>query len=148
MSVKQRIQDDLKAATANRNFPRLSSIRRLMNDMEEAEIHRGREFSDQEVKQFLKVVVKSRKEAAEQFNRVRRPDLAQEEEREIQIIDVYLRPEMTEKDITEVVQKEIQKLRSGDRVQIAEVIDTLRVKLVGRADMGLFAKVLRNFVKT
>lgn len=147
MNLKRRIQDDLKAASVSRDFNRISTIRRLMGEIKEAEIRGRKEFSDLEISKFLQMVMNSRKEAARQFIQVKRADLAREEENTIKVIDRYLKPEMTENEIAQVVQKEIRKLRSGDKIQISEVIEALRSELAGRANMDLFAKVLKNLMK-
>ncbi len=107
---QERIQADLKTAMKARQPERLATLRMLLTAIKNDQIQRREEVDSDGFIRLLQRSVKQRKEAAEQFRKGDRVELAEKEEREAEILSEYLPQQVGEDEIrqaiTELVQSE------------------------------------------
>ena len=80
MTLRERIQEDMKSAMRAREAERLVTIRMLLAAIKQREIDERRELDDTEVLSIVDKLIKQRKDSASQFVAGGRPDLAEKEE--------------------------------------------------------------------
>ncbi len=91
-------------------------------------------LSDEEVLALVRRSVKQRKEAAEQFRKGGRPELADKEEAECTFLETFLPAQMTEEDIRVVVEKKKAELGVSDKSGMGKLIGAVMKEVAGRAD--------------
>jgi uncharacterized protein YqeY len=107
MSLKQRVEEDIKTAMKARDELRLSTLRMIRADFlhQEKAVAKGTEFTDDKALARLSTLMKQRREAAESYRSGGREDLAQKEEAEAAIIEQYLPAQASEAEIAAAVEK-------------------------------------------
>ena len=90
MTLKERITEDMKAAMRASEKERLSTIRMLQAAIKQREVDERITLDDAQVLAVLEKMVKQRKESIVQFEQGGRPDLADKERTEIELLQAYL----------------------------------------------------------
>jgi len=111
MSLKEKINNDIKEAMKAKDADRLSTLRMVMSVIKNAEIEKrvkdNAELTDEEVVKIMRKENKKREESVATYTAANRPELAASEKKEIEIIGSYLPAEMGEAQVRELVQKAI-----------------------------------------
>lgn len=143
-SLKSQIQSDMLSAMKTKDQVKLSALRMLKAAILKYEVSGIRkEADDSEVITIIKKEIKQRSDAAEQFRLGNRPELAQTEEQEIKILQIYLPQQMNEEQIETVV-NEIVKEGLTD---FGKAMGAVMAKLKGKADGALVRKVLEKVLR-
>nr|WP_290665456.1 GatB/YqeY domain-containing protein [Ardenticatena sp.] len=146
MSLKERLQQDLKEALRNRGDVRRNTIRLLLTAIKNAEIEHGSELSDEQIMQLLQKQAKQRRDSIEQYRRGGRDDLVAEESAELAIIEEYLPRQLSEDEIRAEAQAHIEAVGATSPRDMGKVMGPLMAKLRGRADGALVQKVVRELL--
>lgn len=133
MGYIDRIQADLTAAMKEKDELRLSVLRMVKSALKNKEIEKVRPLDDVESMQVLQTLVKQRHESAHQFRQGGRKDLAEKEEKEIQIIERYLPAAPTDAEIQRAIEEAMNEAGADSLKQMGAVIKAARVKLEGKA---------------
>ncbi len=88
--LADRLTADMKESMKARDTLRTSVLRMTLSEVKNARIEKGADLTDDDVLQVVKRAVKKREEAAEAFGQGGRPELAQTEEKEAEILRAYL----------------------------------------------------------
>src|SRR5258708_2080651 len=102
------ILEDLKQSQLSRDELKVSTLRMLISELKYAEINTGKELEDPEVIIVIQKEIKKRKEAAESFKSGTRQDLADKEESEQKILEVYLPTQMSDSDLENIINQVIE----------------------------------------
>ncbi|MCF6095926.1 GatB/YqeY domain-containing protein [Thermovorax subterraneus] len=134
MSIKEKLNEDLKKALKEGKKERLSVIRMtkaaIINE-EKALMH---ELNDDEVIEVISREVKKRKDAKEEYERLGRGDKADELQREIEILQEYLPLQFTEEELEEIIKKTISEIGAKDLKDLGMVMKAVLPQVKGRAD--------------
>lgn len=146
MGVVEQIGDNLKQAQKERNELVVGTLRVLRAEFMNLAISKmKKELTDEEAIPVIKTQVKKLKEAAEEFRRGNRPDLADKNQKEIEILSAYLPAELGE----EEVRKEIEALIAGASYQpqdFGKAMGAAMSKLKGKADGALVGRILKELL--
>lgn len=136
-----KIENDLKNALKNKDSFRLSVLRMLKSALQLEKINLKKDLSDEEVLTVIRKQVKIRNASKEDYIKYNRLDLANNLEKEIEILKTYLPAEMTDEDLI----KEIDNiLNNMDNPTFGLAMKEISRKLAGRADMGKVNKILKE----
>lgn len=103
-SVEERLRNDLKDATRQRDQVRMDTIRMALAAFRNEEVTGSRhELSEQQRHAILDKLIKQRQESAEIFRTANRNELAEKEEREAQMLTAYLPARLTDDEIRALV---------------------------------------------
>ncbi len=142
MSLKEQITADMKAAMRAKEMKRLGTIRMLTAAMKQKEVDERIELDDKQIVAIVEKMIKQRKDSIEQFIAGNRPDLAESEQAEVEVLSAYMPEQMSEAEIaTEVA--EAVKGASGPK-DMGKVMGALKGKLASRADMGVVSKLVKQ----
>ena len=145
MSIKETLEQHLKVAMKAGEELRVSTIRLLRGAIKNREIELiKQQIDDQEVISLIRKFIKQRKESIEQFLKGNRKDLADKEQKEIDILETYLPKSMDLKDLDKKVQAVIAKLGATSQKQMGEVMKVLGQELAGQADMKDVSQMVRD----
>lgn len=136
MSLKQQIQDDIKAAMKAREQAKLSVLRMLSAAIKQKEVDERVEVSDSDVISIVEKQIKQRKEAAVQFEQGGRADSAQAEMAEAEILSVYLPAQLSEQEVKSIIQQVISRLGATGPADMGKVMAAVKPELAGKADMS------------
>ncbi len=136
MSLKTAVTDDMKAAMRAKDSARLNTLRLLLAAMKQREVDERIELSDADVLGILEKLIKQRRESIVQYEKGAREDLAAVERQEIEVLSAYLPQQMSAEEIAAAVVAAIVESGAASAKDMGKVMNALRPKLAGRADMG------------
>ena len=135
MSLKERINDDLKAAMRAGAADKRDAIRLLTAEMKRKEVDERIELTDAHIVAIVEKMIKQRKDAITQFEAGQRQDLANKEKFEIDVLAVYMPQQLGAEEIAAEVQAAIAAVQAAGPQDMGKVMGALKAKLAGKADM-------------
>ena len=108
MSLSERVSQDLTAAMKAQDATRVSTLRMAKAALKNREIEKREALDDAEATRVLQGLVKQREDAAQQFEQAGRPELAQKERAEIEVLRVYLPQEASADEIDAAVARAVE----------------------------------------
>jgi uncharacterized protein YqeY len=143
MNLKEKINEDLKAAIKSGDKLRLEtirSIRALILEFEKS--GSGKELNEEEETRMLTSAVKKRKDSIELYRTGNREDLASKEEAELNILMEYLPKQLTEEEISEKIKKMADEIGAKSKADFPKLMPLVMKELKGKAD----GKVVKSIV--
>ena len=134
MSLKTRLEEEMKRAMKAREEVRLSAIRMLRSAIKNKEIEIGHELSDDEVVRVVQTMCKQRKDSIEAFGKGGRQDLVDKESRELEILEGYLPPPVSEADIERIVREVVAETGAKSMKEMGTVMKEALKRLGGAVD--------------
>ena len=101
-------------------------------------------ISDDEVKLLLQTMIKQRKESADIYEKAGRLELLESEKKEIDIISCFLPKQMSNKEISEAVEKIIKETNASSIKDMGNLMNILKNEYAGRCDFSQVAKIVRE----
>ncbi len=144
MTLKERLQEDLKAAMLAHDTARATALRLLKAAIRNAEIEQRKELGDEGVLAVLEKVARQRRESIEAYRQGGREDLAAAEEMELRLIEAYLPQKMEEAEVRAIVAQAVAELGARSPADMGRVMKYLMDKLRGRADGRLVNALVRE----
>ena len=149
MSLTQRIADDTKAALLGGNRFVGETLRNLKAAILNEEVAAGKRdegLSDEEVEKVIAREVKKRSESARMYRENNRIDLAEPEERELEVLKAYLPEQMSEVDIRAIIDKKIAELDARSPQDMGKVIGVVKQLTGNKADGAMVAKLVKEML--
>lgn len=146
MSLRQQLQEDMKAALRNHDSIRLSTIRMALAAMKQIEVDERIEINDERFISIITKMVKQRKESARMFEEGNRPDLAEKEQTEINILQHYLPHLLDSETIEKEIKTAIEACAASKISDMGKVMGLLKPKLAGKADMSEVSQKIRQLL--
>jgi len=147
MNLKEKINEDLKAAMKSGEKLKLEtvrSIRALILEFEKSGV--GREINaDDEIK-MLSSAVKKRKDAIEQYRNAGRPELADKEEAEMKIIMEYLPKQLAENEVEDIAKKIALEIDAKEKKDFGRLMPAVVKELKGKADGKLIKAIVEKLL--
>jgi len=134
MSLKERIDQDMKTAQKAGEKLKLSLTRLLKSDIRYKEIDKGKELSDEEVLEVLTSSAKKHRDSIEQFRKGGREDLVKQEEDELKLILEYMPEQLNAEELGKLVEEAITEAGAEGEKDIGKVMKVLMPKVKGKAD--------------
>lgn len=145
MSLLERIDRDLKEALRAREALRLSVLRMLKNALQNKAIEKGQDtLSETEGFETVSKLIKQRRESVEAFRKGGRPELADKESREVEILKAYLPPALSEEELKTLVREAAEAVGARDLSAMGRVMKAVMPKVAGRADGQAVSRVVRE----
>lgn len=148
MSLKQQIDNDIKAAMLAKNKDELTALRSVKSLILLAETDKGAtgEISADVEMKLLTKAAKQRKESAEIFLKEGRNDLAQKEQFELEVISRYLPKQLTEDEVAAELKKIIEQVGAKGPQDMGKVMGTATKQLAGKADGKLISELVKKLL--
>jgi uncharacterized protein YqeY len=132
--LKDRLQSDLNQARKSRDKGRTLVLSTTLAELKYLEIELGRDAADDDAVLVLTRAIKKRREAADQM-RATRPELAEKEEGEAELLKAYLPAGMSEEEVRGIVREAVSALRAaGGTPQLGDVMGKVMPRIKGRFD--------------
>jgi len=162
--LKQKIQIESKQALKTGDLFVLETLRMLLAaitgkekekrykifknkpGLKEEELSRQSELTDEEIIEVVSSEIKKRKDAIALYNQGKRPELAEKENKEIEVLKKYLPEQLSEEEIKKLAQETIIKIGAKEIKDMGRVMAELNSKIKGRADGGQVSKIVKELL--
>lgn len=138
------IHSDLKQSQLQRQETEVSTLRMLLSEISYAQISKGEELTDADIIQVTQKEIKKRKEAAEGFRQGGRAESAEKEEKEAVILQKYLPEQISDEELTKIVETAINDMGAKSTADMGKVIGAVMSKVTGRADGGRVSALVKD----
>ena len=135
MSLKARIQEDMKSAMRGGDKRRLGIIRLILAAIKQREVDERIELDDVQVTVVLDKMLKQRRESLSQYEQAGRADLAEQEQYEMEVVQAYLPQPLSTAEIDTLIGQAITETGANGIKDMGKVMALLKPQLQGRADM-------------
>ena len=143
MSVKERLQQDMKDAMRGGDKRRLGVIRLILAAIKQREVDERTELGDDQVLAVLDKMAKQRRESIDQYGKAGRDDLVEQEQFELDILKTYLPEQLGDAEIDALVDEALAATGASSMKDMGKVMGMLKPRLAGRADMGAVSARIR-----
>jgi uncharacterized protein YqeY len=144
MSLIVRIEDELQQAMRARDRERTDTLRMTLASLRAAEKELLRPLKEDEELQVLQRERKRRSEAADAFRDGGRPEQAEKEEREIEVIEEFMPEPMSEEDIERIIDDAIAETGATSLRDLGRVMADVMPQVAGRADGSTVSQLVRE----
>jgi uncharacterized protein YqeY len=134
MALKERLDEDLKAAMREKDALRLGTIRGLKSAIKYREIELMKPLDDAGVLGVVGSEIKRRKDSIEQYRAGNRPDLADKEEAEAKLLAAYLPAQLSAEELAAKVDEAVLKSGAKGPKDMGAVMKALLPEVQGKAD--------------
>ena len=143
MALLSDIKQDLKQAMLDKNVLVRDTIRMFLSEVQRFEIDNKEEVDDSKALQIINKMIKQRNDSISQFKNGGRNDLAEKEEKEVDILSKYKPEQLSDEEITSKVKEAIEQSGATSMQDIGKVMGILK-SLSGSVDMGLVSKIVKD----
>ena len=152
MDILKKINEDLVTSMKSKEEGsglRTSTLRMMKSAIKNAEIaKRGKgELTEEDIMDVLSTMVKQRKESVEQYSKANRNDLAEKENKEINIIQVYLPEQLSPEEVDEIIKSTIQEAGITGMKDMGRLMKELMPKVKGKADGKLVSRSVKEILE-
>ena len=144
MTLKIRINDDVKAAMRAGDARRRDALRLLLAALKQREVDDRKELADADVVAIIDKMIKQRREAIVQFEKGGRQDLAQNEQFEIGIFQSYMPQAMSDAEVDAAIAEALAATGAKAPSDMGKVMGALKGKLAGKADMTKVSALVKT----
>ena len=143
MSLKERINEDMKSAMRARETARLAAVRLLLAAIKQKEVDERIELDDAGVQTVIDKMLKQRRDSITQYAAAGRDDLVAAEKFEAEVLAAYMPAALSEAEIDAAVAAAIAATGAAAPGDMGKVMAVLKPELAGRADMSEVSKRVR-----
>lgn len=144
MSLKTRINDDLKTAMRGGDAGRRDAIRLMLAAMKQREVDERKELADADIVAIIDKMIKQRRESIAQFEKGGRQDLADKEKFEIGVLQAYMPQALSDAEIESAIAAALVESGAKGPSDMGKVMALLKSRLAGRADMGKVSVLVKS----
>ena len=144
MTLLSDIKQDLKQAMLDKNDLQRDTIRMFLAEVQRFEIDTKEEADDAKAIQIINKMIKQRNDSISQFKSGGRNDLAEKEEKEVEILSKYKPEQFSEEEVTRKVKEAIETSGASSMQDMGKVMGILNSSLAGSADMSMVSKIVKE----
>ena len=144
---KQKLQEELRRSMLAQDELKTSVLRMILSAINYYEIQKGGAgyvANEEDVLTVIQNQAKQRRDSIEQFKNAGRQDLADKEQKELELLNAYLPVQMSEEEITKLVKESILQTGAASLQDIGKVMGALMPKIKGKADGNLVNNIVKK----
>src|SRR5258705_6188144 len=132
--LTEQIRADLTESMKARTAERTSTLRMLQSAVKNEQINAGHELSDEEAMAIIRKGIKQRQDSIEQFTKGNRPELAAQEQSEMEILKAYMPPELTDAELESGLREIVASTGAQSKKDMGKVMKEATAQYRGRAE--------------
>jgi len=136
VTLREKINEDVKSAMRSGDTARRDTIRLLLAALKQREVDERKIMSDTDVLGVIEKMIKQRRDSISQFEQGGRQDLADKEKQELALLQDYMPQAMGEDELAAAVVAAVAETGASGPADMGKVMAVLKPKLAGRADMS------------
>jgi uncharacterized protein len=144
VTLKERIQEDMKAAMRGGERERLATVRLILAAIKQREVDERISLDDTQVLAVLEKMVKQRRESIASFQAGGRDDLVAKEQAELDLLQKYLPEPLDEAAIDALIGTAIAESGATSIKDMGKVMAIIKTRAAGRVDMGALGARIRS----
>ena len=139
-----KIKKDLVTSMKEQDKFKLSVLRMLKSSLQKEEINKKRELTDDEVLNVIKKEVKVRNASLEEYIEYNRNDLADNLQKEIDILKTYLPEELSHEELLKIIDEQFNIINPTSMKDMGTIIKSVSSIVGTRADMSEVSKIVKE----
>lgn len=150
MTLKEKILSDLKEAMKAGQAKRRDTLRLLDSAIKNSEIEKKKRetgLSDEEVVEVIARAVKQRQDSIKQFEEGGRPELAENEKEELEILMPYLPEQLSPDEVVEIAKVVISESGAQGAADLGKVMGQIMSKVKGKADGNMVREIAKKILE-
>ena len=147
ISLKERLDGDLKDAMRNKDSIRRTVLRTIISEIRNAEIAKQEALDDEGVLVVMTKQAQQRRDSIEAFKAASRSDLVESESAELKIISGYLPEQLSEDEIEVVITEVISQVEAKGSSAMGKVMKEIMQRVRGRADGKMVSAIVTSRLK-
>lgn len=149
MTLRDRLNDALKSAMLARDATAVATVRLILAALKDRDItERGRGnpegLTDAQIAELLQAMIKQRRESIALYTEGGRPELAQQEADEIEVIKQFLPKQMTPDEVAAAIDQAIDETEAGSLKDMGRIMGILKGRFAGRMDFAKAGAIVRQ----
>lgn len=144
MSISKDINASIVELMKKREEFELSVLRLVKSALKNAEIEAKRELTDAEELMILERQAKQRREAITQYESASRPELAEKEKKELDILEKYLPEKLTREEVEKVVAQKKAEIGATSPEDFGKLMGRVMPELKGKVDGDTVSEVVKK----
>ncbi len=133
-TLTEQVRADLTTSMKARDAEKTSTLRMLQSAFKYAQIEAGHELGDDEALTVIRKSVKQRQDSIEQYTKGNRPELADKERREMDILKTYMPPELSDDELESGLREIVASTGAQSKKDMGKVMKEATARYKGRAD--------------
>ena len=143
MTLKERINEDMKTAMRAKDGARLSAVRLLLAAIKQKEVDERVTLDDAAVVAVVDKLLKQRRDSIAQYEAAKRQDLADKERFEAEVLTAYLPTRLSAEEIATEIDRAIAETGASSGADMGKLMGVLKPRLTGKADMGEVSRLIK-----
>ncbi|WP_438952104.1 GatB/YqeY domain-containing protein [Porticoccus sp.] len=135
-TLKNRITEAMKGAMRAKAKEQLGAIRLILSELKRIEVDERIELDDARVLAVLDKMVKQRRDSIDQYENANRPELAEKEQAEIEVIQSFLPAPLSDAELASMITAAMEESGADSMRDMGKVMAILKPLIQGRADVG------------
>ena len=144
MSLKQKLQEDLKSSMKNKDTVKKSVITLIRASIKQYEVDNRVELGDDEIVDLIAKQLKQTRDSREEFAKAGREDLVSKAEAEIEVLKEYLPQQLSEEELNKIVISNISEVGATSMKDMKKIMTSIMPKVKGRADGKLINELVKK----
>lgn len=144
LTVLEELNQDMKVAMKAKDRESLTTIRMLKSALQNEQINKGDELTEDEELTVLAREKKQRVESLNEFKDADRKDLVGKLEKELSIVDQYLPEQLSEQEIFQIVRDTVEQTGADSMKDMGKVMGAVLPKVKGKADGSLVSSIVKQ----
>ena len=121
-------------------------LRLILAEFQKEEISQGSDLNNNDELSLLLKMIKQRNDSIKQYNDAGRNELAEKEQKEIEIIQDFLPEQINEEDLMKLAKETISDLSANSMKDMGNVMKVLKDKTSGQADPATISKIVKGLL--
>tara|TARA_Y100001970_G_scaffold25748_1_gene30747 strand:- start:6171 stop:6635 length:465 start_codon:yes stop_codon:yes gene_type:complete len=151
MSLRKKIETDYKSALKAKDKNKISTYRLILSGVKDLDISNRsqgdkKETDDEDIKKLLKKMIKQRSESIELYKKNNRKDLQEVEEKEVEIISVYLPKQLSDEDTKKLCSEIITSTGASSLKDMGKVMSELKKNNADSIDFSKAGAIIKELL--
>ena len=143
MSLKEKINEDMRSAMRSKDVALLGTIRLIQAAIKQKEVDERILVDDSSVISIIEKMLKQRNDSIEAFKKANRIDLVDKEEFEVSVLKNYMPEQMNAEEVEKIIQEVIKKIGASSMKEMGPVMAQAKEILSGKANMAEVSKIIK-----
>ena len=143
MSLKEKINEDMKSAMRSKDVALLGTIRLIQAAIKQKEVDERILVDDSSVISIIEKMLKQRNDSIEAFKKANRTDLVDKEEFEVSVLKNYMPEQMNAEEVEKIIQEVIKRIGASSMKEMGPVMAQAKEILSGKANMAEVSKIIK-----
>lgn len=142
--LKSTLTEQMKAAMRAKDRVRLGTIRMIQAEIQRIEVDERTTLDDERILAVLDKMQKQRKDSITQYLAAERPELAEKEQQELEVIKTFLPQPLSDTEIAQIIDEAIAASGAQSMQDMGKVMALVKPRVQGRADMGRISGLVKQ----